>query len=563
MSTNIKLQLEKKTYFKNELLVNEELKYWYKIDVFYLLIKIEKKLHIIEVTNKGDLKVNNIEFKGNQENDVKKFLYCFLCTEPQNLSISFIEEFLEQDVDNGSNKYPSRRKGSFINKVDRQFQIAFGYNPPKISVFLERDRKFLNFGRKGVPELNKDIIIKKIAINDYVGLIYLTHNLYRVERFKDAKDIYRKAIKAFETENKGNKGDKFVLKEYIDIIEEIGTLNKQYNSFIKTKSVKNFFEKKFFFLENQLELLLDSLVFLNQSIINGSSIALDLKKTFITEDLREIKSYIIHCLISLNNQINIPEYLFDINHINNILENIVYELSQTDKINFNYISSQIEKFKSIQKKSDIFEKKERNNGLAVITPTKNLNINNSRIEIDPELTCFRKFNVNYDGSYCYQPDWDRLLKTPQEILEIERRAEEIWIITHDFWADLQDLSAESPEVIEGNINSGKVYRYFYPPEIRSIAKKLEKKYTSLASKGNVYFYEIPDLTGIFKFLDYEILIYDPNNMNSKYHCGFYMDLFKFKDKSDSKPTNVVYMMIYHKSLLKLITFIEEYINIEN
>lgn len=560
MSTNIKLQLDKKAYFSLELLLNKDLKYWYNFDIFYVIIELDKNLYIIEINNKGDLKVNNLYFKGNNENDIKKFLYCFFCSFPQNLSISFIEDFLEQDVDNGSNKYPSRKKGTFINKVDRSFQISFGYNPPKISAFLESDRKFFNFGRKGVPEFNKDVIVKKISSNDYIALIYLTYRLYKLSRFKESKDIYRKSINLFNLENKG---EKFVLKEYIDITDEVQNLNKQYNDFIKTSSIKNFFEKKLFFLENQLELLLDSLLFLNKSIINGSSIALDFKNILIKEDLIEIKSYIIQSLIGLNNQINLPEYLIDINYSNNILENILFELSENNNINFNYIREEIDKFKNIKKQLNIIDKKEINNNLSVITATKNLNINNSRIEIDPELTCFRKFNINYDGSYCYQPDWDRLLKTPQEILEIERRSEEIWIITPDFWADLQDLSAESPEVIEGNMKSGKIYRYFYPPEIRSIAKKLEKKYTSLVNTKNIYFYEIKELTAIFKFLDYEILIYDPNNMNSKYHCGFYMDIFKFKDKPESKPTTSVYIMIYHKTLLKLITFIEEIISIGN
>ena len=136
-----------------------------------------------------------------------------------------------------------------------------------------------------------------------------------------------------------------------------------------------------------------------------------------------------------------------------------------------------------------------------------------------------KFAQDYINRSCHEPDWHHELITPQEICEIERHADEVWIITSNFLFDTQNTWPEFSKMIHQNIAQGKRYRYFHPPEAASGAEMLRYIYQHFHVDNMPQFHCLEHLAGVFRFLCSEMVLYNPLSAEDSARQGYYLDVF--------------------------------------
>ena len=140
------------------------------------------------------------------------------------------------------------------------------------------------------------------------------------------------------------------------------------------------------------------------------------------------------------------------------------------------------------------------------------------------------------------------ITTKDELCEIESEAKCIWIITPDFWWEINDKEIEL--MVIKNIKKGKEYKYLFPQSKVGIANELERKFNPIKKSDNVEFIQVDN--NIFDLIIFELVLYDPLNPQSKYHEGFYIDILNSRyDHSNSKAGINVKM---DKSLYLFIEF---------
>lgn len=117
-------------------------------------------------------------------------------------------------------------------------------------------------------------------------------------------------------------------------------------------------------------------------------------------------------------------------------------------------------------------------------------------------------------------DKNPYLSCSKELVLIEKKAKEIWVITPDFYWDYEDKVYSS--IVKDNIKSGKTYWYIFPKDDIIFPKAVDFKNT-FDSKVQKNIHLVPVKYDFLLFIN-EIVVYDPNEPNSNYHCGFLTNL---------------------------------------
>lgn len=464
---------------------------------------------IVSEKGKSNLFINGIEFKS--ESYINEFLINILDSYP-NIDEEYNKYFFNKyfNIDNNF----SRKKNYFVNKLDREIQQHLRLNPVPISKFSQTDRLF--FTNNKFPELNKNVFQKKFSQDYYIELIYILKNIYNLDNIREVKNIYYKY-----TKNKSNNIN-FQIITYLEIFYFLKNYGDKLDEFIVSKILLfiNIIEN---LIINYLkEIKIDTLL-LNNIIINDFKLILNFFSTIS----------IVNNIDNLNKSVN--NITSEINLLINFLESEIIVLD-TDSIltRLNLIKSFL-------------------NNLETILEKLHLNIDNNKFIDDSSIKFTEKFPLNK------QPEWGKIFITPHEIMEIESNATSLWIITPDFYFELQTYFDYFENLIMNNLTQGKTFKYFYPPESRPFAKQVQNKYKKINTKGNVIFNEVKELSNFFMLFNYEIILYDPDNINSKYHSGFFTDFFKEKEThSTTKPVSIVHTRLSNDKMNQIIKILSKY-----
>lgn len=465
---------------------------------------------IVSEEKQKKLFINSNEFKS--ENYINEFLINIIESYP-NLDEEYVKYFFSKyfDIDNNF----SRKKNYFVNKLDREIQQHLRLNPVPISKFSQVDRLFFINTKNNFLELNKKIFITKLSENNTIELIYVLKNIYNLNNVKEVKNIYNKY--------KQNKSINFDFPILI-YLEDFHYLNS-YKNKINTSIL------------NKLNLFIELIKNLTLDISNNTNINLTLVREIILMDL-----YLLNDIL---NNININS---DFKYLNKDINIILDEINIL--IKFLDVEILVLDFKSITLRLNII--KSYLNILETNIDKIHLT-NNKIIESDSSIKLLDKFPINR------QPDWGKIFITPHEIMEIESNATSLWIITPDFYFELQTYFDYFENLIINNLSEGKTFQYFYPPEARAFAKQVKNKYKKINTKGTVSFNEVPELSNFFMLFDYEIILYDPDKPTSKYHSGFFTDFFKEKEThSTTKPISIVHTRLSDKKINQIIKILTKY-----
>lgn len=123
------------------------------------------------------------------------------------------------------------------------------------------------------------------------------------------------------------------------------------------------------------------------------------------------------------------------------------------------------------------------------------------------------------------------ISTLEQSVELERNAKEVWIFTHDFWSDRHDESVQ--EVVASNVKSGKRYVYLYPETVAHLANELRNKLEGLTPGNNVKFIALGPEP--FKYMHFDVVLYDPLDQGSPCHKGLYTDLLRSRGNNSKAP----------------------------
>lgn len=316
----------------------------------------------------------------------------------------------------------------------------------------------------------------------------------------------------------------YPLKNYLEITYDLDQKDLDFSHIYKIKLVSR-----------QMDSWLESLFLLQESNLKTAKI--DLFYRILNHDILEIKHKLLEYIEYINEN---DESLHPFNEriIIQYFEVFVDEknlflLKAEDiKITINTIINYINNFLANEVKKDDHV---QNEDEIVVIPAN-----------------LKKFNINYNGEYCKQPNWDKFIKSLDEIIAIEKGAEEILCITQNFSNLLDKNNNKYYELLTNNLKQDKKYYYFYPPEAEEQAILLKNKYSEFE---NIYFMEIPELFIIYEVLDHEIVIYDPYNLKSEFHSAFYINLFNSIHSESKKKTSCAYISINSSDLFKIIDFI--------
>lgn len=478
--------------------------------------KINDNFIYFEILSKKNQKlifINGKKFKS--EDYINEFFWHIINNFPK-IDNEYNERFFSKYFDLDSNF--SRKKNYFVNKLDREIQKHLGLNPISIAQFTQTDRVFLKNNKNSYPQLDTNILKNKIVKKNYSELIYLLKNIYLTNDLKKVNEIYYKYIK--------NKfiDISFPLLIYLEVFYELNQINNNLDIY-KIQKLKEF---------------IDLLLILTIEISSKNDINKLLFKEIIIMDLYLISNVIKNYKESVFNCIKTD--------ITIIIEQISFLINFLDKKNFfEFIILEKEsiylKIKIIKKHIETFE-----------SDFKKIHINkDDDNSSESSLKLIEKFPISK------QPEWGKLFRTPNELMEIESNSKSFWMVTPDFYFELQNYSDYFENLIIANLNQGKIFKYFYAPESRSFAKQVQNKYKKLNKKDNVLFHEVNELSNFFMLFDYEIILYDPEYPNSKYHSGFFTDFFKQKETiSTLKPISIVHTMLSKEKMKVLIEILSKY-----
>lgn len=506
MSEKIKSnRLENKEYFINELRYNINLKKWNHLKTYFAIIEYENKNIFLQ--KDSNLHILNTS-KSISDIDIRDFLSTLLSSYPENLSDDFVKNFIIYSVNGSKKTYDTKKKGYFINRLDKFLQDILGIENTSIDNFKEPDRKLIHFTRGKTPNFKNDVKINKIEDDDFIGLVYFSFKLYKLNNNANLNKLLKLAESSFK--NKCNK-EVFYIYDLFRTYFDLNEVNKGIKSLenIKLPLIIHFFsqlinsinmiknscsntkEKFLFFITKDIFKEIENITY--NSIIKNENIC-----------FKKVNTYFELIHIYLNRFLN-DEHFISEKDLNNEIKQLIYELEKEVDIKHNFINKH---------------------------------------EMDKKN--FSKFNINYDGTYCEQPDWNKLIKSYSEIQEIEKEAEEIWITTSNLDNLINIMGKNHINKININSKFNKKYNIFYKTgEKDSIFK--ENKYLSL--------YKLEILENIFIPFEYTILIYNPNDIQNL--CGFYSGLF---DEFNKENYDRFYISIYYKNLIKLTDFLIENIS---
>jgi hypothetical protein len=499
-------RLEKEDYFFEELNYNKTLKKWSSLKNYYSILEYnnesifffkDKKLNILN-NNNDSIDIESLEF-----------LSSLISSYPENLSENFVKNFIIYSI-NGSKKiYDTKKKGYFINKLDKFLQNTLNIESPTIDKFKESNRKIINFTRGKTPYFEKDIKISKIEGNDLIGLMYFSFKIYKINKTSEARKISKLSL---DSANMKNNKDFFHINELFKLYDNLTILNKEDNNSLNTK--------KLLILIDIFKIIFKCINFIKNS---SSTIKEDFISFIIKTIFNDIESITTKTIYSMSNssistirikgyidyiKIHLKESLDDNNYIkvewNSEIENLINELR-----------------KGIE----------------------NDNSDNDKYEIDKRN--FSKFNINYDGTYCEQPNWDRNIKSYTDILEIEKNSAEVWITVSNINNLANIMGKRHINEINKNSTLGKKYNIFYKNGVNNVFKE----------NKNLSLYKLDILENIFIPFEYTILIYNPNDIQNL--SGFYLGLFEEFNKDSYEK---FYISLYYKNLIKLSDFLIENVN---
>lgn len=156
------------------------------------------------------------------------------------------------------------------------------------------------------------------------------------------------------------------------------------------------------------------------------------------------------------------------------------------------------------------------------------------------------YQQRFDGKKISDPFLQEMLssfKFPQELMEIEARAQRVAILTHDFWSDFKSFGLEPAEqteetrpyttrftnALQRSLTKGVEYRYFYPvdePGIEQPLQAVQKLHQDLGSKSTT-FHAVSGPLQWSLFAGHERVFYfDPEHetgQNQPYNLGFSID----------------------------------------
>jgi transcriptional regulator with XRE-family HTH domain len=156
------------------------------------------------------------------------------------------------------------------------------------------------------------------------------------------------------------------------------------------------------------------------------------------------------------------------------------------------------------------------------------------------------YQQRFDGKKTSDPFLQEMLssfKFPQELMEIEARAERVGTFTPNFWADVKSCGLEPEEqteeirpytaqfaqMVQENFKRGVEYHYFYPADIPSIERPLQlvQQFHQDLGSQKTWFYAVSGPLQEFIFAGYELVFYfDPHletRQDLQYNIGFYID----------------------------------------
>lgn len=162
-------RLEKKTYFIEELNCNKNLKKWHSLKNYFVILEYENKYIFIRKDSKFHILNAN---KDSLDTDIIDFLSTLISSYPEKLSEYFVKDFIIYSVNGSKKTYDTKKKGYFINRLDKFLQDILGIENTSIDKFKKSNRKFIHFTRGKIPSFKENIIIDKIEENDFIGLIY-------------------------------------------------------------------------------------------------------------------------------------------------------------------------------------------------------------------------------------------------------------------------------------------------------------------------------------------------------------------------------------------------------
>lgn len=483
----------------------------------YFYCESENLFFFVEIVNEEKIFINGKNFTEKLTIFENIFFLLLFQNYPNSLDDSCFAKILTKLSLN-----PSKEKNYFVNKMDYLFQLKIGLNPKTIAKFKSTDRVLLTFTRSTPIHIKEEIKIDKFNHNDSVGQFYLNRKLYQIGNAN-----YNKL--KIENANYSNevKPNNAILEQYLSIYIQFMEINIKTELTLQLTIIKSFITK-----------IYETIQYLD-----------NLKNNHLSEKFRV--KILDEDFIFLSEKI---EKLF--NNKSNIVNKITSQLKEISK-----------KLDKIKLKSNNLRKEFLNGDFELLLrEIDKLSASNDLIDSEEktEETFKRKFSKVSNGIIFNSPDWHDLLKIPLEVVEIEKHAEKIWIITPDFFFDeIQALNKNFADVITKNLKLNKEIKYLHPPEFKHLARMLDIKYKEVNPKNNTSFHEVSKLSKFFKFFDHEIVLYDPHNKDSSYHCGFYLDFFKEKNTNSSlDPTSIVHIRIPDKTMVKLIDFMSSYINNE-
>lgn len=479
----------------------------------YFYCESENLFFFVEIINEEKIFINGNNFTKKLTALENTFFLKLFQNYPNCFDDSYFAKILVKSTLN-----PSKEKNYVVNKIDYFFQLEIGLNPKTRAKFKSTDRVLLTFTRSTPIHIKEEIKIDKFNHNDYLGQFYLNRKLYQIGNAN-----YNK----LKISNDNVKPNNAILEQYLSIYIQFMEINIKTELNLQIIIIKGFITKIYETIE-----YLDSLK--NNSLSERFRIKI-LEEDFIfisskTEKLFSSKSNIVNKITS------------QLKEISKKLGEIKLKSNNSRKEflngNFELLLKEIDKLSNSDDLIDSEEKIEEN--------------------------FKRKFSKVSNGVIFNSPNWHDLLKIPFEVVEIEKNAEKIWIITPDFFFDeIQALNKNFADVIANNLKLNKEIKYLYPPESKHLSRWLEMKYKDVNPNNKTSFHEVSNLSKVFRFFDHEIVLYDPHNKDSEYHCGFYLDFFKEKNTNSSlDPTSIVHVRIPDKTMVKLIDFMSTYINNE-
>lgn len=514
---SIKKYLEKFVFTINDL-ENNNLKDFYS-NGFLVSGTYQTSFFVIIVNSKGKIFFNGKNIEKNFEVDELHLLFCILLFSNQDSNNNYFDKLMGKNTKN-----IAKRKNNLINNLDYKLQILFALNLKPIKNFKQLDRAIIESNRNTLPSITKSISINKIPLSSYIEVSFFSRELYDMNRISEAMILSEEAYNSFKLQKIYAE---YPLKSYFDVINELNLEQEDLNFIDKIK-----------LLSTQMNAWLESFFILKESNLDIKKLNSSYK--VLNNDILEIKHKLLQYIEHINNNSE-TLYPFDGRVLIQYFKvfddekNIFLLKSEDVKIKINTILNYMHNFIANDIKTS---KQVHNEDKIVVIPTN-----------------LKKFNINYNGEYCKQPNWDKFIKSLEEIISIEKGAEEILCITQNFSNLLDKNNNKYAELLINNLKKGKKYYYFYPPEAIAQAIVLKNKYMDF---DNIYFLEIPELFIIYEVLDHEIVIYDPYNLKSEFHSAFYINLFNSIHSENKKKTSCAYVSINSSDLFKIIDFVEVY-----